>query len=351
MTSRTRFCLTISLIGIATTLSPATVFGQQSDSSTDRQQIESAWRHRTDVVKSLIVTADVVEVTKGRGPRAAEPPGPFSEDVPVTDRTVSATIEFYFDRGKAAIMENKQVAPDESSVNLGPKTLHATFDGQLNAALHEQGEFRSGSIERKATAGTYISQNTSLLALNLWLQPQLAFKDIGWNARGLTIDNESTDVNGIKCKRIKIPRSSRNWTSALDVDADNDWLPIQWQTWLGGRLTMKLGIDYAVDQNAGRVVSGWKYTHYDHAGNIEQTRTAEIINCETNVEIAPHDFTIDFPIGTPIWEDTPAGRRYYVLEPSGMVPVEKQKRKPKPQTGQNRSELSTTSSGRISVSL
>lgn len=50
----------------------------------------------------------------------------------------------------------------------------ATFDGQLNASLLEQtGEIGSGSIERKHTAGGFISQNGLLLAVNLWIQPQL----------------------------------------------------------------------------------------------------------------------------------------------------------------------------------
>jgi hypothetical protein len=329
MTYRAFYCLTLSLLGIAT-IQPAHVAAQNPDSSNDRQQIESAWRHRTDVVKSLILTADVVEVTKGRGPRALEPPGPFSEDVPETDRTVSARLDFYFDRGKAVMLEIKQVAPDEENARLGPHTLHATFDGQLNAALHEQGEFRSGSIERKATAGAYISRNTSLLALSFWLQPQLAFKDTNWNTRRLIIENKSTEVNGVKCRRLTIPRSSSNWTSTLDVDADNDWLPVQWQTWLGGRPTMKLEILYTVDQNVGRVVSGWKYTQYDRKdGRIEITRSAEVIKCETNVKIPPQHFTIDFPIGTRIYEDTQTGRRYYTQKPGAMVPIEETKPTPK----------------------
>jgi hypothetical protein len=308
MTRSAYYCLTLSLLGLATTLQPSCAFGQRPAPSDERQQLESAWRNRTVVVKSLILVADVVEVTKGRGKRAAEPPGPFSEDVPETDRNVSATAEFYFDRGKAAFIEIKQVAADEQTANLGPKTFRATFDGQLNASLLHQAEKLSGSIERKAVAGTYISQNSALLAVNLWLQPQLAFKDIGWNTSGLTIENESTDVDGIKCRRIRIPRSSRNWTSTLDVDADKGWLPVQWQTWSNGRRAMKLVIEYGTDHNVGHVVSGWNYTHYDQAGAIELIRTADVTRCETNVDIAADRFTIDFPIDTTIWEDTPGGR-------------------------------------------
>jgi len=323
MTRRAFCCITLSLQGIVLVLQPTYVFGQKAEPSNEQQEVESAWRKRTDEVKSLILAADVVEITKGRGEQVVDQTGPFAEATPKNDRKLISKAEFYFDRGKSAITEINPGYTNEDEVKVEPKTFRATFDGQLNASLLEQAENRSGSFERKREPCGHITQYGLMVAVNLWLQPQLTLKDLGWNTSDLKIENESTEVGGIGCRRIRIPRNSPTWTSALDVDPDKGWLPMQWQTWLNGRLTGKLVIEYANNKNIGRVISGWSYTRYDKAGESELIRGAHVTRCETNVEIPPHRFTIKFPIGTPIWEDIQGARRYYVQKAEGMVPLEK----------------------------
>jgi len=321
MVHRAFYCLALSLPGVTTILQPVWVFGQTAEPSNERQKFESAWKDRTDVVKSLILAVDVVEIAKGRGKQTVEQSGPFAEDAPKTDRKLRSKAEFYFDKGKTAITEIKPGYTNEDAIKMAPQTFRATFDGQLNASLVQQAENLSGSIERKSEACGHITQNGLMVAVNLWLQPELTLKHIDWDTSNLTIENEFTEVGGIQCRRIRIPRSSPNWTSALEVDPDKGWLPMQWQTWLNGRLTMKLVIEYENDKNIGHAISGWSYTRYDQAGESELIRSAHVTRCETNVKIAPNRFTIDFPIGTRIWEDIRGARRYYVQKAEGMVPV------------------------------
>lgn len=325
MTRRALCCLALYMQGMVAILHPACVYGQKTDSSNERDQVESAWRNRPNVVKSLILAADVVEVTKGRGEKAAELSGLFSDDSPKADRKLQSRVEFFFDGGKTAITEIKPGSGSEDGVKVEPQTFRATFDGRLNASLLEQGEKLSGSIERKGVASGLISQNGLVLAVNLWLQPQLTLKDTGWNASKFTIETEPVQLGAINCRRIKIPRDSNKWTSALDVDADKGWIPMRWQTLLDGHLTLELLFEYAVDKNVGPVIRGWKFTRYDKSGQSEVIRTATVTHYETNVNIAPNKFTIDFPIGTPIWEDIPGGRRYYVQQAGAMVPNEPRK--------------------------
>src|SRR5688572_4042063 len=125
MTRRAFCCITLTLQGIVIVLHPTCVFGQRAESSNERQDVKSAWRKRTDVVKSLILAADVVEITKGRGEQAVEQSGPFAEDTPKNDRKLISKAEFYFDHGKSAITEIKPGYTNEDAVKVEPQMFRA----------------------------------------------------------------------------------------------------------------------------------------------------------------------------------------------------------------------------------
>jgi hypothetical protein len=266
--------------------------------------------------------AEVVEVIKGRGEQPAKDLGPLTDNPPKTDLRTVSKAEYYYDEGKTGLSRTGRVSLHDGSDNTVEQTFRATFDGQLTASLAEQvGEIGSGSIEKKRTAGGHISQYGLLLPVNLWLQPQLTFNGVGWDVENMKNENDTVDVDGIECRRIRIPRGSSSWTSTLDADAKRGWIPMQWQTWLDGRLTQKLSIQYKTDEKVGPVVSGWTLASYNKAGETETTRKGRVTHCETNVKIDPSHFKIDFPVGTRIWEDIPGGRRYYLQKAEGMVSV------------------------------
>src|SRR5687768_12736670 len=132
--------VTLYLGGIVAIFPPPHVNGQDARSPDQQLTVESAWSHRKDVIKSLVLKADVVEITKGRRDQPAKQVGPFTDNPPKTDRKLIVKAEFYFDKGKAAITEIRPGYTNEDAVNLEPQTFRATFDGQLNASLLEQAE-------------------------------------------------------------------------------------------------------------------------------------------------------------------------------------------------------------------
>jgi hypothetical protein len=322
--------LAVYLSGIVSILQPLHVNAKDAKSTDQRLTIEAAWNQRKEVIKSLVLKAEVVEVTKGRGEQPAKDLGPFTDNPPKTDLRLVSKAEYYYDEGKTGLTRTGRVSLHDGSDNTVEQTFCATFDGQLNASLAEQpGEIGSGSIEKKRTAGGHISQNGLLLAVNLWLQPHLTLNGVGWDVDDMKTEKDKIDVDGIQCRRIRIPRGSSGWTSALDADAKRGWIPMQWQTWLNGRLSTKLSLQYETNEKVGPVVSGWTFAHYNKDGEIETMRKGRITHCETNVKVDPSHFKIDFPVGTRIWEDIPGGRRYYLQKAEGMVPVDEPKQRRK----------------------
>jgi hypothetical protein len=316
------FCrLALYLGGIVTIIQPLHVNGQNALPSHQPQTVESAWNHRKEVIKSLVLKATILEITKGRDGQPAKETGPLADNPPKFDRQSEAKIEFYYDGGKAASTRIWKVPIKDDSDKLVEQTFRATFDGQLNASLLEQTTKLSGSIEKKRSASGYITQNGDLLAVNLWIQPLLTLDAIRWNVSGMKMENEAIKVDGIECRRIRIPRKNSQWTSFVDADAARGWIPMQWQTWLGGRLTMKLSIQYKTDEKVGPLVSGWIYASYNNVGESKLVQRGLVTHCEANVKIDPSHFTIKFPVGTPIFEDIDGGRRYYMQKVEGMVPV------------------------------
>ena len=314
--------LALCLGGIITIFQPPNVKGQTELSSDQTLAFESAWNHRKDVIKSLALKANIIEIRKGRGEQPAQPAGLLSDNAPKTDRQFVTKVEYYYEQGKTAITRTGLVSTGDDSNGVAEQTFRTTFDGQLTASLLEQASHRSGSFEKKRSAGGFISQNGHLLAVNLWIQPQLTLDGIGWNVKGMKVENHPVEVDGIECKQIRLPRKGSPQTSLIDVDAAREWIPIQWQIWQGERLTMKLSIQYGIDKKVGPLVSGWNYVSYNNVGESELIRKGVVTSCDVNVKIDPSHFTIKFPIGTHLWEDIDGGRRYYLQKADGMSPVD-----------------------------
>lgn len=289
-----------------------------------RHEAEAAWNQRTNAIKSLTLKAEYAAFTKGRGDVPLEPQGPFSDGRPKEDRIFNNKLEYIYEHGKAAVTRSGQVIDGNDPEKARQQVFHATFDGALNASLIQQEKIVSGSIEKKGVANGYVTQNADLLAVNLWLQPQVVLHDVGWSFESMSVEENIIDVEGIKCRRLRVPRGTPRWTSAIDCDAEKGWIPVQWQTWLDGKLTMKLSIEYAKDKKTEPMVKGWVYTNYGKDGEIESSRIAKVTQIEVNIDIDDKNFTIQFPEGTRVTEVVGGignERRQYVQQSGGLKRV------------------------------
>ncbi len=285
-------------------------------------EMEAAWKHRTNAIKSLTIKADIDEFIKGRGDSPKEPDSPFANSPPKGDRNYKATLEFAFEQGKAAVTHSGHVTDVDHPEKSRQQTDRAAFDGRVNMRLIEETGFqRTGSVERMDFCDGRITQDANLLGVNLWLQPNVTFLAVGYSLENMRVEQDPVDVDGISCRRIHISRSTPRYVTTIDVDPNKEWVPVQLLSVFDGRPSMKVTIKYGIDKNAGPVVTEWVFTNYNKAGDIEKTRKAKVTQYQVNGEIDDKRFAIEFPIGTLIVERNGNDARYYVQQAGGRVSI------------------------------
>lgn len=115
--------LPLYLAGIVAIIHPLHVIAQNVQPPDQPLAIETAWKHRKDVIKSLVLKAEVVEVIKGRGGLPAKQIGPLTDNPPKTDRLSVSKAEYYYDEGKTAATRTGPVSTGDDS----EKTVDQTF--------------------------------------------------------------------------------------------------------------------------------------------------------------------------------------------------------------------------------
>lgn len=193
-----------------------------------------------------------------------------------------------------------------------------TYDGTVNTQLIEETSLPMGSIIKEQTADRRLYVHVDFLAVNFWLHPKEVLQRIGWSVADMSVEEDIVEVNGVKCRRVLIPRKGNRWKSVLDVKPESGWVPVQWQTWLDGKLTMKLSIRYGVDEKAGPVVKDWSYVRYNDVGDTEKILRGQVSKYSINSGVDDALFTIQFPVGTHVLEKSNGERRYYRQDTDGL---------------------------------
>ena len=289
------------------------------------REIDAAWAKRQDNIRSVIMTIEMDEIVKGRGEQLAEVPSPFRIAVPKDDRLSKIIIEYAYKDGKIGFTRSSDgvtVAMDPEKTR--PQTIQMTFDGETNASLIEETDLPMGSIQRTQVQSRETTVHVDLVALGLWINPKKVVEETGWLISRMSIEESSLDFDGIKCRRIRIPRDpphGHRWTSAVDVSSERDWLPVRWQTWFNGKLTIKLTVKYKTDTEGLPVVEQWAYTRYNEGGESELIRRAQVKQFDVNGDVDESRFSIQFPIGTHVVEEMNSGNRYFIQQQDGLVPL------------------------------
>jgi hypothetical protein len=330
--ARNAFCLFISLVALQFAVNAC---GQESrllDKHTKLlDDINTAWAKRTDSIKSVMLTSEIIKIVTGRGDKPAEVSTPFARTIPKDDRVYKAKLEYAFQLGKASLTKTSHtVINNEGTDKTRPqKQFRATFDGKTSASFFQDDEVAlpMGSIEQRSDPSQDLDSDADLLAFYLWRQPKQVLKVIGWNVRkeDMSVEDAIVDVDGVQCRRIRIPRNGSGcscWTSALDVDPARDWVPVRWQTWLDGKLSLSLTIEHRTDEVHGPILNEWEFATYDEALEPEETRRGRVTNCAINSDIYDGLFTIKFPDGTHVSERAAKGFRYYKQQGGSLVPMD-----------------------------
>jgi hypothetical protein len=296
------------------------------------QEIEAAWKARTNQIRSLTMRVDAEEFTKGRGdkPLDNDKNNPFREPLPETGRAFKIALEFAFKQGKAALTRSGPIFDPEDPEKTSQQTLRFIFDGHECRSLCEQTGFPAmGDFEKRDSPDGPIIQNADLLGIHLWMQSREVLHAVWAQKIAMTLDEKTVEVDGVSCRRICFPSKYTARTGTLDLDPRRGWLPLQWQIWRDRQttqLSMSLTIKYGDDAKNGPVPKGWTLTDFDPDGGFNKIRKAKVADCQINGNVDDDRFTLTFPVGTHVSERTSDHKtRQYVQKAAGVEPVDQGK--------------------------
>jgi hypothetical protein len=286
-------------------------------------EIEAAWKARTDSIRSVAMKIEMEEFIKGRGDKPLEKNSPFSDPRPETGRAFKVALEYAYEQGKAEFVRSGPVIDQQNPEKTSEQTVRFVFDGRENRSLLQQTNFPAmGSIEKTNVPSGRIIQNGDLIAIHLWRQPMVSLRAIWAERMIMKVDEELVETDGIKCRRVRFTNGTSQRNMTLDIDPERGWLPIRWQISSADKLSTELKIKYRADPKAGPVVTGWDYTHYDKNGGFDTIRRAKVTQQEINGDIDDQRFTIEFPVGTRVTEKVNEKERHtYIQEAGGLVPA------------------------------
>jgi hypothetical protein len=304
-------------------------FGASADETDDalKHSILQTWTQRSTEIRTLHLQLKFDEFIQGRPQPRKDAPGPFDEIAPATDATLQGSGEFAFSGGHIATRVLTPRIDPYLPGGIRQQHVLATFDGVENRELIVEMSLPLGSIEMAKRPIPRITTDMRFLGAALWLYPQLVFNDAAWLDEQMSFEKDKVDVDGIPCTRIRIPRKGKRWTSALDVDLQHGCIPLQWQTWAGGRLSMRVSISYnrsAPNQPPTHpVFESWTVAFFDDDGEVEHSIRAQVTKAELNKDLDDALFTIAFPVGAHIAKNDAGVRTYHIQGAGGLQPLDK----------------------------
>jgi len=301
------------------------VIGEIDQGDAQAGELDKAWAQRSADIQSVHLRAEIDQITKGRRERRGPASGPLVDLTPKEDLHADVHLEYLFDRGKILIRRATSAMVNPANVDETVSQISTVaFNGTANLQFvdQEQTDYPMAIIEKSPSPGAPVLTHVDCWAMALWLYPNEVLEKSGWSPKAKSIEDEVVMVDGVRCRRVRVPRAG-GWTSALDVDAERDYLPVRRQTWLNGRLTSSLTIKYR-EGESGPVVAEWSYVGYDESGKTESIRHARVTHSKVNEEIDDSRFAGDFSLKTHVGVvDEDGSRTYFIQTEDGLQPIGK----------------------------
>lgn len=311
-----------------------TAFGQPIDKTSrgplTPEEVQRAWEIRSSSIRSVALKASMDEMRTGSGDADDSRGGPFGK-TSKNERIYKVSLDFAVEDGKITIdrFRHPPVKQNGSKEILAERTqrIRRTFDGKRSLSLVVEGDLPFGTIDANEAHRNSIVANADFLAFALWVDPKRLLREIEWSAEDMTIGQQEIRVGGSSCTRLEIARPCRHarWKSAIDVDSAKGCVPRQWQTWLGRRLMTHLVIEYEHDDKVGLVLKSWKHTSYTEGSGVGYVRRGQVTQFAINEDIDDRCFTIEFPIGTHVSENSDKGFQSFIQTNSGLAPLDRDK--------------------------
>jgi hypothetical protein len=127
----------------------------------------------------------------------------------------------------------------------------------------------------------------------------------------MQIARRDVECDGFKCIEAVVPHKNGAVARIL-VDPARGHLPVKFIAERSGKVRDDLHIKYQQQKDFGWVLSESYVRLYDSRGEKTTERDVVVQTCEVNKELNKELFDVDFPVGTPITEETTAGEQYLV---------------------------------------
>jgi hypothetical protein len=286
---------------------------------TDEQTVKAIlrdWAARHDSMRTfhyVCALATVEKVVHG-------PTDPFGSPIHpgenVAEEALTKTMTFSYDNGKLAWREEGEQW-SEGAQSKVPFLSHYVFNGKDNFERMQQAKYLEGRIDHRNKPDSALISAVDHWPIWVTFDPAGVFKRKGVEVEKMRIASRDVECDGFKC--IEVVWANKRGVAHIFVDAARGHLPVKFVTEGNGKVGTDFHIKYKQQEDFGWVLSESFVRLYDSRGEKTTERDVVVQNCEINKKLNKKLFEIDFPVGTPITEQTPDGERYSVRDADGSM--------------------------------
>lgn len=256
------------------------------------QEIRTAWQVREDAVKTaefewtVLMRRQVDSLGDAGLPTAAASP----EELANAEQIMSLRLD-----GEMLEFNSETVSDDAGRLI---STHRAVYDRELSLSLsNHRGSNSTGVISAKPHE--FGKRNAQIGPLLLVYRP-LSETMSGISLRRCRIVSRSRPLGEADC--VVIEQRDGNYSRILWLDPDRGYLPLRYQTQIGGRDSISKEFEYTSDSDGGWVPSRWTLTYLTEHGELGQSATMAMVRHTINEPIAVERFQLTFPPNTFLWD-------------------------------------------------
>lgn len=279
--------------------------------------IEQAWQRRQDAIKSLRVRWTEVRV---------QPKG-FFDDLPDKTRTEPSpptdlqlpgqgTLTFddrncRFEIKRRAWSVTKREVLDSEAIQVYREGKNTALTTKSVVVDHPSAEIGKPKRPGDIMEFTYWPITCFARGLN----PTFAPFDLG----AFELSGKTQVVNGRTCVELvtKSVASKTTRTRTLLLDPGRGFVLARYYTTNGGKMTLRLDVEYAPDPLLGWIPRAWDYVATTAKGFRLESKQVRQEGWEVNPDLGPDSFTLRLPPRTRVYDTTGGDAVQYVVDDDG----------------------------------
>jgi hypothetical protein len=280
------------------------------------ERILAAWGRRRDAIKTLHYEGDLeLAYMAASRPGDADLFNDAPPDKPAMEVVLRQTISFSA-AGTMVDFRLKGEQWEPMQCVRKPYFYRATFDGTTYRTLMKMSDIPMGTSDETAGAGDEVTLVFDQTAFWLAFDPCRHFDQFGYDTKRMVIRNGMATSDAYPSVDVVMPGSVPQAVVLLCLDTSKDYLPVRFVREIDGMPRSQFDIEYAKNHVVGWVVSSWT------SQVMGRTSRVKIRKCSVNGDLDGELFTLEFPAGTHVIEQTAQGEQYYIqLADGAQIPI------------------------------